>query len=159
MGVGMDLTRNLAAGVSSNGTAVADSVNLYDTSEPNSPLLLSQYAFPTTPRAANGNRISQTLIKNDLVLSIDANNGILVLRLAIPTADVKLTEFRKLGGGAFRLGYFNNSNADPYAVYASTNLFNWSYLGTSTQDFPGHFQYTDPQTTNLSRRFYQLRWP
>jgi hypothetical protein len=159
MGVGLDFLHNLAAGVFSNSTAMADTLNLYDISNVDSPLLLSQHAFPTTPRAANGNRISQTLIKSDLFFSIDANNGILVLQEKTPAALVKLTELRKLSEGAFQLGYSNHSNAGAYAVYASTDLLDWSYLGVATQASAGHFQFTDLQATNLSHRFYQLRWP
>jgi hypothetical protein len=159
MGVGLDVPHNLAAGVCSNGTATADSLNLYNNSSVDSAFLLSQSDFPTTPRAANGNRISQTFFKNDLVFSIDANNGVLVLQVKTPSALVRLTEFRKLPEGAFLMGYSNYSNAMAYAVHASTNLLNWSYLGMATQASPGHFQFMDLQATNLSHRFYQLRSP
>ncbi len=81
MGVGLDLTRNLAAGVFSNSTTTADSLNLYDISNLNSPVPLSQYSFPTTPRVANANRITQTFFKNDLLFTLDANNGIMVFRI------------------------------------------------------------------------------
>ena len=50
MGVGLDLAGNLAAGVFSNSTSTADSVNLYDITNLNSPTLLAQYDFPTSPR-------------------------------------------------------------------------------------------------------------
>jgi len=158
MGIGMDLAHTFAAGVFSNGTSTADSVNLYDTSNLNSPTLLSHSDFPTIPRAGNPNRISQTLIKNGLVFSIDANNGIAIFQILTPPAIVRLTEFKKLANGAFQLGYSNNGGA-AYTLYASTNLINWTPLGTPTQALPGFFQFTDPEATNLSRRFYQLRWP
>ncbi len=160
MGVGLDLAHHLVAGVFSNGTAVADTVNLYEISNLDAPLLLSQYEFPTTPRVANGNVISQTLIKNDRYFSIDANNGILALQTKIPQSMVRISQYQKLSPqSAFQFGYFNHSNASPYAVYASPDLLNWNYLGMATQGTPGHFQFTDLQATSLSRRYYQLRWP
>jgi gamma-glutamyltranspeptidase/glutathione hydrolase len=158
MGIGLDLTRNLAAGVFSNSPSIADSLNLYDVSNLNSASLLSQYFFPTTPRTANPNRISQTFFKNDLIFSMDANNGIMVFRLQIPPAIVKLTDVKKLAGGAFQFGY-SNSSSGAYNVYASSNLINWTAIGVPTQTAPGYFQFIDPSGSNTSRRFYQLRWP
>jgi hypothetical protein len=71
---------------------------------------------------------------------------------------VRLTQFKKLGNGAFQIGY-SNSGSTAYTLYASTNLFNWTAIGSPTQASPGFFQFTDTAATNLSRRFYQLRWP
>lgn len=82
-GVGLDLTRNLAAGVFTNGSAAAaDLLHLYDLTDPNSPLLLAQYSFPTTPRNLNPNFISQTFFANDMLFTIDGNNGIMVFQVA-----------------------------------------------------------------------------
>ena len=44
-------------------------------------------------------------------------------------------------------------------VYASTNLNDWVAIGAATQIAPGFYQFTDPASTNLTRRFYQLRVP
>src|SRR5262249_16263837 len=95
MGIGLDLTRKLAAGVFSNSPATADTLNLYDIGNSNAPVLLAQYSFPTSPRNGNNNRISQTFFKNDLLFTIDGNNGIMVFRT---TADmnpeaVELSDF------------------------------------------------------------------
>jgi gamma-glutamyltranspeptidase/glutathione hydrolase len=159
MGVGLDLTRNLAAGVFSNSTATADSLNFYDISNVNAPSLLSQYDFPTIPRAANGNRITQTFFKNDLVFTLDANNGLMAFRVqSASSGAVKLTNFAKLANGTFQFAYSNNDNRT-YSVFASTNLVDWQAIGAATQTSPGWFQFTDPEATNLPRRFYKLRSP
>ena len=159
MGMGMDLPRDLAAGVFSNSTTSADSLNLYDVSDVHAPGLLAQYDFPTNPRAANGNRISQTFFKNDLIFTIDANNGIMVLRIIPPVAGIiELTAFARLPGGAFQFAY-SNASAQSFTVFASTNLVNWNAIGAATQTSPGWFQFTDSGATNFSHRYYQLRSP
>lgn len=159
MGVGLDLNRNLAAGVFSNSTTTADTLNLYDVSDLNAPSLLAQYDFPTVPRVGNGNRITQTFFKGDLVFSIDANNGIVVYRIAdAAPANVKMTGATKLANGAFQFGYANG-NGRLYSVFASTNLVTWEAIGAATQSLPGWYQFTDGGATNLPRRFYQLRSP
>jgi len=86
-GVGLDLPRNLAAGVFSNTPAsVPDSLNLYEISNPNAPVLLGQYSFPQNPRSNNVNAVSHTFFASNgtdvLVFSLDANNGIMVFKLA-----------------------------------------------------------------------------
>ncbi|MDB6057638.1 MAG: Immunoglobulin I-set domain protein [Verrucomicrobiales bacterium] len=81
LGLGVDPTRNLAAGVYASAAQAADSLNLYDISDPNAPFLLEQFSFPSNPRVSNGNFISQTFFKNGLLFSIDANNGLMVFRL------------------------------------------------------------------------------
>src|SRR5262249_50458900 len=80
MGVGLDLTRKLAAGVFSNNPLGPDTLNLYDISNSSSPVLVDQYSFPTSPHNGNNNRISQTFFKNDLLFTLDGNNGIMVFR-------------------------------------------------------------------------------
>ena len=160
LGLGLDVMRNLAAGVFSNSTTSADSLNFYDLGDLNAPALLAQFDFPTTPRAANGNRISQTFFKNDLVFSLDANNGLLVARVAGPPASgiLRLTNFTRLGNGTFQFTY-SNTSPQTFTVLASTNLVNWNAIGTATQTSPGWFQFTDAAATNLPYRFYQLRSP
>ena len=83
MGVGIETTRHLAGGVFANSTT-ADTLNLYDITDVNDPTLLVQYAFPTSPRVANNNQISQTFFKNGMAFSIDANNGIMVFKIMDP---------------------------------------------------------------------------
>jgi hypothetical protein len=157
MGLGLDMARNLAAGVVSNSNASADSLNLYDISELNSPVLLVSYDFPTNPQVANANRISQTFFKNDLLFSLDANNGIMVFRITQPgPPTVMLTHFVKLANGLFQLGYAS-SDSRSWTVFASTNLSDWNSIGAATQTSPGWFQFTDPAAANSAQRFYQLR--
>jgi gamma-glutamyltranspeptidase len=161
MGIGMDSARGLAAGVFSNSTTVADTLNFYAITNLNFPLLVSQVNFPTTPRTANNNRITQTFFKNDLVFTIDANNGIMVFQyqnLTFSPQPIQVSNLASSIGGNFQFGY-SNSDSAVYSVFASTNLVNWNYIGTPTQAFPGWFQFFDATAAGRQRQFYQLRRP
>jgi hypothetical protein len=159
MAMGLDLSDGLAAGAFSNSASGPDSLNLYDVHDVNSPVLLSSYAFPTTPRNVNNNRISQTFFKSGMVFSLDCNNGILVGKLQNPPPLVAINQMKRLGNGAFQVGYSNIYGGDLYSIYGSSNLLNWIYLGSPTQAAPGFFQFTDAQASANNPRFYQLRWP
>jgi hypothetical protein len=47
----------------------------------------------------------------------------------------------------------------PYTIWASTNLLDWSQIGTASQPAAGTFQFDDPAATNYPARFYQVRLP
>jgi hypothetical protein len=63
-----------------------------------------------------------------------------------------------LNNASFQLGFFGATDL-PYSVWASTNLLDWSQIGTATQAAPGCFQFDDSTTTNYLNRFYQVRLP
>lgn len=58
--------------------------------------------------------------------------------------------------GVFQFAYTNGSGQS-YTVYMSTNLADWTAIGTATQISAGQYQFTDTTATNFPRRFYQLR--
>jgi N-acetylneuraminic acid mutarotase len=64
--------------------------------------------------------------------------------------------------GQFRFTFTNNPGA-LFGVLTSTNLLlplsGWQMLGGVTEVSPGQFQFTDPQATNGSQRFYRLYSP
>jgi hypothetical protein len=68
----------------------------------------------------------------------------------------------KLPGGSFQFS-FNYISGSTNTVFATTNLSlafsNWTSLGTATEVSSGHFQFTDPQAANNSKRFYRVRSP
>lgn len=105
-GVGLDLGRNLMAGVFTNGSSsAADLLNLYDLTDSAAPLLLGQYSFPQTPRNPNPNFISQTFFAGDLVFTIDGNNGIMAFKvvsgpLSPPTFVTQPKNLRLILGGS-----------------------------------------------------------
>jgi hypothetical protein len=67
-----------------------------------------------------------------------------------------------LPGGAFQFT-FSNTPSTSMTVLASTNaevpLANWSELSGIIETTSGHYQFTDPDATNFTQRFYLLRIP
>ena len=69
-----------------------------------------------------------------------------------------ITNFLRLGGGAFQFGY-TNSSFQTFSVWASSDLSAWSSLGPASNTAPGQYQFTDTNAGSFLRRFYQLRSP
>jgi len=62
------------------------------------------------------------------------------------------------GTGSFDLNFSGSTNAT-YSVWATTNLFDWTDLGTATEAPPGQYQFMDTTVTNWPERFYRLSAP
>ena len=66
--------------------------------------------------------------------------------------------------GPFEFGFTNNPGGT-FGVLASTNTAlptsNWTILGPITEDtnFPGRYQFSDPEATNIPQRFYRVVAP
>ncbi len=80
----------------------------------------------------------------------------------IPNGAPCLIGPERLGNNALRFAFTNTPGAS-FTVLATTNVAfpstNWTVLGSTVENTPGWFQYTDTQTTNDAQRFYQIRWP
>ena len=67
-----------------------------------------------------------------------------------------------LSDGTVQLTFTNGVGA-PFTVLGTTDLFlplsNWSELGPATEIAPGQFQFTDPDATHITQRFYRVRSP
>ena len=67
-----------------------------------------------------------------------------------------------LPGAGFQFA-FTNTHGASFSVWATTNvalhLSNWMPLTGLSEVAPGQFRFTDPQATNLPRRFYRVRSP
>jgi Concanavalin A-like lectin/glucanases superfamily len=59
---------------------------------------------------------------------------------------------------SFALNFTGDSNAT-YTVWASTDLVNWTSLGTAIENPPGQYQFIDLTATNWPQRFYRLSAP
>ena len=85
-----------------------------------------------------------------------------ILRLVPPVTTIVLINPATLPGGAFQFSFTNVSGA-VFTALVTTNLSlsssNWTTLGAATEISDGHFQFTDPQATNYTRRFYRVRSP
>src|SRR5262249_46603165 len=78
--VGFDFTRNLMAAIHFN-TSTPDTLDLFDVTFPNAPLLLAQYNFSVN-HAANANFIGQVVFSGNYVFALDANNGIMAFSIS-----------------------------------------------------------------------------
>ena len=69
---------------------------------------------------------------------------------------------RKMSGDTLQLN-FSYFGTNEFNLLATTNfslpLSNWSVLGSATDMGSGRYQFTAPDATNHSQRFYRLRWP
>ncbi len=78
----------------------------------------------------------------------------------VPT--IRILNPTRLAGGVFQFSFTNTPGAGS-TVFTTTNLGlslpNWTTLGSATEVSPGQFQFTDPQATNNSKRFYRVRSP
>ena len=83
------------------------------------------------------------------------------LKLWSATA-LKLNNPTILPDGEFQFSLIENSGLS-FTVLATTDVslpqINWATIGSVTEISPGRYQFTDPQATNNSRRFYQIRSP
>ena len=95
------------------------------------------------------------------VNGIPSTSSIFSISVPVPTPTT-LTGATKQTNGSFEFTFTNNVGA-VFGVQATTNvsltLSNWTALGGVTEMLPGRFQFTDPQATNNSQRFYLLRSP
>jgi hypothetical protein len=47
----------------------------------------------------------------------------------------------------------------PHSVWASSDLFAWTRLGSAEETAPGTFRFTDTNTSSTAHRFYRASWP
>ncbi|HSU56227.1 MAG TPA: immunoglobulin domain-containing protein [Candidatus Dormibacteraeota bacterium] len=87
--VALDLSRNIAAAINFKGslTNTPDAVDLYELSNPNLPLLVAQYSFPTNQQS-NPNFIGQVLFAGSKVWALDANNGLMAFSVLGPKLSI-----------------------------------------------------------------------
>jgi hypothetical protein len=82
--------------------------------------------------------------------------------MSVAPARPYLTSAMSLANGAFQFAFTDPSGAS-FTVLSSTNVSlpasNWTVLGSALPVGGGLYQFIDPDATNHSQRFYQLRWP
>jgi hypothetical protein len=82
-------------------------------------------------------------------------NGTLTLATVSP---FNLAHFGFASSNAFQIQFTNTPGAT-FSLWTSTNLRNWTQIGTATENSPGVYEASDSSATNCGVRFYQLRWP
>jgi hypothetical protein len=88
---------------------------------------------------------------NSVVAQVTINIGL----PAVPQFD---NVFWNSANDNFTLNFLGSSNAT-YSVWSSTNLFNWTDIGTAVEAEPGLYQYIDSTVTNSPQCFYRLSAP
>jgi hypothetical protein len=97
---------------------------------------------------------------NDSGMRYGSNLMFTTLGVAPP----RLSQPVRLSNGSFQLS-FTSTPGTSFSALATTNIAeprtNWTVLGPAIESpvGPGQFQFTDPQATNFTQRFYLLRSP
>ncbi|HSU56461.1 MAG TPA: immunoglobulin domain-containing protein, partial [Candidatus Dormibacteraeota bacterium] len=128
-----------------------DQVELYDFSNPSSPVLVASNQFPANA-VANVNRIGQIIMTTNYVFAIDANNGLLAMQLVTPPL---LLTNAAIVNNHFQFDVLGEPNTTAI-IQASSNLVNWLPLATNTLS-PFHF--SDPATPRPALRYYRAFLP
>jgi hypothetical protein len=93
---------------------------------------------------------------------IPGTSSVIYLFPQLGSPPINLTGFVSTADPSFRLSFTSTPGA-VFTVLAAPNpglpVSAWSVLGSATEILPGQFQFTDPQASTLSQRFYRLRSP
>jgi hypothetical protein len=85
-----------------------------------------------------------------------------VYAFTVPVPPIALANPARVSDGAFQFA-FTNVPGLSFTAFAATNvalpLTNWTRLGIVAEVLPCQFQFTDPQATNDSPRYYRVRSP
>ncbi len=147
-GGAVDTAHALFAGVDfvGNATSRPDTVTLYDISDPTTPMLISQYPFPSN-QVANANSICQTVVVSNRVYSLDANNGLVAFNIVPPVgAPLVLTISR--AGSTVTLSW-TDSSAVLQGTPSLTPTIVWTDITTVGQT-------TAVESAASGNKFYRL---
>jgi hypothetical protein len=147
--VAVDLGRKLLAGIDFNGSATTpDSVALYELSNPNSPLLIARYNFPTNQQV-NGNSIGQAVFAGSRVWALDANNGLMAFDLSGPKVSVTQS------GNNVVVTWTTNFPSLVLQSSPTIGTASWTDVTTGITIVNGRYSLTD--VGPLGTKFYRLR--
>lgn len=130
-----------------------DNVKLYDVAGTSTPSLLLVTNYATD--VANTFFVGSVDFSRDRVYALNANNGIMALRLNfLPAAAPQITKVDPLANN--RMGLWLNAARRPYIIEGSSDLLAWN---TVWHEAPtdGYIEFTD-STTNAAR-YYRLIAP
>ena len=93
-----------------------------------------------------------------IAFSTSQNQVYLLQSDLVPTVRPVMVAANRQASGSFEVKFAGDTYA-PYSLWASTNLTDWSLLGTADPSSNGWFRFLDLQATNLPRRFYRAATP
>jgi hypothetical protein len=143
-----DFSRNLLMGVDFKGVnnSSPDAVDLYEMSDPNTPMLIAQYNFPTNQQN-NANFIGTVVMAGTTVWALDANAALMSLSLA-PNLTI-------VSSGSTVICSWPGTAAG-FTLQATPDLVSqvWTNVGAGT--IVGN-QYAVTNVTSAAGLFYRLK--
>ena len=80
----------------------------------------------------------------------------------VTVSKITLSSPGTLSNGTFQLAFTNTADIS-FTIYGATNfsqpVANWTVLGGPAEVTPGHYQFSDPQASNYTKRFYAISPP
>jgi hypothetical protein len=80
------------------------------------------------------------------------------VNIGMPIAPQFIGQFWDSENQSFNLAFSGTSNAT-YSLWASTNLTDWTNIGSATETSPGSYQFVDATSTNYPSRLYRVSGP
>ncbi len=115
-----------------------------------------QVVFAPAPGESGSPYATFTFVTADAFYNSAAAQA--TIGIGLPSAPQFSDSYSISADGSFGLSFSGSSNAT-YSVWASTNLVDWSILGTATEAGPGWYQFSDVTATNWPSRFYRAGAP
>ncbi|HWI58309.1 MAG TPA: hypothetical protein VNZ22_13870, partial [Bacillota bacterium] len=126
-------------------------------SSPGTPVTdpLGRVIFSPLPDAFGVPLTTLSLLANDG--TSDSPPGLVAVNI-VPPPVIQASGWVQNINRGFAVSFAGLSNAS-YTVQASTDLTNWTWVGSASQTTPGQFYFLDSGATNRPQRFYRLRSP
>jgi hypothetical protein len=150
--VTMDFSRKLLAGIDFvTSSSTPDTLDFYEITDLNAPLLLARYPFPTNHQA-NQNFIGQVVFAGNKLFAIDANNGLAAFTISSSQGpSIKIVQ-----SPPNIIISWTNSPAG-FSLEGTTNLAppaSWSATGTPVTNGE---QISVTESVGTGKKFYRLR--
>jgi hypothetical protein len=151
----------LAAGGLSTGSSVLTNCEVYNPAvgqwTATAGLTTSRY-FDAAVLLTNGNVLA--------IAGVNATNYLTSAELYnssnVTVSKIILSSPLTVSNGAFQLAFTNTSDIS-FTIYGAPDfsqpLGNWTALGGPAEVSPGHYQFSDPQASNYTKRFYAISPP
>ncbi len=151
--IGFSTKLNMLAGVHVNSV---NHLRVYDFSPTNGvPMLIGTTNFASD----NSNTHTGTgavRFGDDVIYALDANNGLMAVRVVLPTSPLQFNDLSLVSGQQLILR--GKGTVGNYGVEATSTPFtNWTPVGNVAIGINGTFEFTDTFPTNSPRRFYRVK--
>jgi hypothetical protein len=153
----LDLSRSLLAGLNFSGQPeasanVPDTLDLYDISDLNNPLIIAKYPFPTNKRP-NGNAIGQVVFAGNRVFAVDGNNGIVAFTIVPPVGQAPTLTITRSGSDVV---FSWPAPSTGFVLQKTANLSAPDWQDVQTQVIPVNGQNTVTENAQSGAAFYRL---